>query len=230
MKTRKGGNLITQTARSFGLYHEPSTSKLMRNFLEIYGQPYVNVHPILKEWVVEKVVQGKRVLLLDSRYEAIFLEMYCKVFTTFIQPFSVIYDFKSKVEKYSKDKKQEYTSALETLTIYVQKYIKQEKKIPANAYDWLMDWIDYMETFKPSAELSNLKKSMIGNRSDQEDPRWNSIFILPKAPVRTGGDPDKKDPIHISPDPIVIEIFLNIIIFVVKLLLVLLSGGIVNPF
>jgi len=175
------------------------------------------------------VVQGKPVLLLDSRYEAIFLEMYCKVFTTFIPPFHVIYDFKAKVERYTKDKKQEYASAVETLTLYVQKYIKQEKKIPANAYDWLMDWIDYMETFKPSAEVSNLKKAMLGNRSDEVDPRWDSISLLPKAPVRTGGKPEK-EPIYVSQDPVMVDIFLNIIVFVVKLLLVLLSGGMVNPF
>ena len=63
MRTRKGGNIFTQFGRRFGLYHGPSTSKLLSNFLEIYGQPYVNVRPILREWTVEKNIQGKSILL-----------------------------------------------------------------------------------------------------------------------------------------------------------------------
>jgi hypothetical protein len=237
MRTRKGGNIFTQVGRRFGLYHGPSTSKLMSNFLEIYGQPYVNVRPILKEWTVEKMIQGKSILLLDSRYEEVFIEMYVKIFHKFIHPFSVIFDFKAKVDKYNSSKTKEDIFLIETLTIYVQKYVKQGKegqKIPANAYDWLMDWIDYMETFKPSSEIYNLKKAMIGHRSDIDDPKWSSIFLLPKAPVRTGGEPTetsvKDPPIYIAPDPVVFEIFLNIIVFLIKLLVVLLSGGMVNPY
>jgi len=234
MRTRKGGNIFTQVGRRFGLYHGPSTSKLMSNFLEIYGQPYVNVRPILKEWTVEKMIQGK--LVLDSRYEEVFVEIYCKVFDSFIQPFSVIHDFKAKVDKYNSSKTKENHFLIETLTLHVQKYVKQDKKIPANAYDWIMDWIDYMEMFKPSSELSNLKKAMIGHRTDIIDPKFDAIFLLPKAPVRTGGEPTetetgvKDPPIYIAPDPVVFEIFLNIIVFLIKLLVVLLSGGMVNPY
>jgi hypothetical protein len=224
MKTRKGGNIFTQVGRMVGVYHGPSTSKLMRNFLEIYGQPYVNVRPILKEWTVEKVVQGKSILLLDSRYEAIFLEMYCKVFQKFIPPFSVIYDFKNKVNKFNENKYKEDNSLIETLTLYVQKYIKQEKKIPANAYDWLMDWVEYMESVNPSAEISTLKKAMVGNRSDTVDPKFNAIILLPKAPDRKG-----PEPINVA-DPIFIELFLNAIVFLMKLLVVILSGGTLNTF
>ena len=237
MKTRKGGNIFTQVGRRFGLYHGPSTSKLMSNFLEIYGQSYVNVRPILKEWTLEKNVEGK--LVLDSRYEEVFVEMYVKIFHKFIHPFSVIFDFKAKVDKYNSSKTKEDNFLIETLTIYVQKYVKQGKsgqKIPANAYDWLIEWIDYMETFKPSSEIYNLKKAMIGNRGDIVDPKFDAIFLLPKAPVRTGGEPietDKKvkdPPIYIAPDPVVFEIFLNIIVFLIKLFVVLLSGGMVNPY
>jgi hypothetical protein len=75
---------------------------------------------------------------------------------------------------------------------------------------------------------------MIGHRSDIDDPKWSSIFLLPKAPVRTGGEPTetsvKDPPIYIAPDPVVFEIFLNIIVFLIKLLVVLLSGGMVNPY
>ena len=231
MRTRKGGNIFTQVGRRFGLYHGPSTSKLMSNFLEIYGQEFVNVRPILKEWT-DKNTQGK--LVLDKRYEEVFVEIYCKVFDIFIQPFDIIYDFKAKVDKYNSSKTKENNFLIETLTIYVQKYIKQEKKIPANAYDWLMDWIDYMESFKPSSEIYNLKKAMIGNRGDIVDPKFDAIFLLPKAPARTGGEPtetDEKDPpIYVAPDPIVIEIFLNIIVFLIKLFVVILSGGMVNPY
>ena len=123
MKTQKG--IFTQVGR-FGLYHDPS-SKLMNNFLEIYGQEFVNVRPIFKEWT--KIIQGK--LVLDSRYEDVFVEIYCKVFDSFIQPFDIIYDFKAKVDKYNSSKTKENHFLIETLTIYVQKYIKQEKKIPA---------------------------------------------------------------------------------------------------
>lgn len=233
MRTRKGGNIFTQVGRRFGLYHGPSTSKLMSNFLEIYGQPYVNVRPILKEWTVEKIIKGKSILLLDSRYEEVFIEIYCKVFHTFIPPFSVIFEFKAKIDKYNLSKTKEDNFLIETLTLYVQRYVKQEKKIPSNAYDWLMDWIDYMETFKPSSEIYNLKKAMIGNRSETVDPKFDAIFLLPKAPVRTGGEPetDKKDPpIYIAHDPIVFEIFLNIIVFLIKLFVIVLSGGTVNPY
>jgi hypothetical protein len=93
-----------------------------------------------------------------------------------------------------------------------------------------MDWIDYMEALKPSGELANLKKAMKGSRGEINDPRWDAIFVLPKAPpkpVRVGGDP--KEPIHIDSEPIV-EIFLSIIGFLIKFLAVLLSGGMVVPF
>jgi hypothetical protein len=236
MRTRKGGGIFTQVGRRFGLYHGPSTSKLMSNFLEIYGQPYVNVRPILKDWTLEKNVDGK--LVLDPRYEEVFVEIYYKVFrSSFFAPFGVIKDFKAKVDKFNSSKTKEDNFLIETLTIYVQKYVKQEQKIPANAYDWLMDWIDYMETFKPSSEIYNLKKAMIGHRSDIDDPKWSSIFLLPKAPVRTGGEPTetepegvKDPPIYVAPDPVVFEIFLNIIVFLIKLFVVILSGGTVNPY
>jgi hypothetical protein len=236
MRTRKGGNIFTQVGRRFGLYHGPSTSKLMRNFLEIYGQPYVNVRPILKEWTVEKMIQGKSILLLDPRYEQVFVEIYCKVFRSFIHPFSVIFDFKTKVDKFNSSKTKEDNFLIETLTIYVQQYIKQNEKIPANAYDWLMDWIDYMETFKPSSEIYNLKRAMMDHRSEINDPKFDAIFLLPKAPVRTGGEPTETDkkvkdpPIYVAPDPVILEIFLNIIVFLIKLFIVLLSGGTVNPY
>jgi hypothetical protein len=203
----------------------------MSNFVEIYGQRYVNVRPILKDWVV--LTNGE--LSLDPRYEEVFIEIYVKVFYEFIHPFS-IKGFKEKVEKYNASKSKENNFLIETLTLYVQKYIKQEKKIPANAYDWLMDWIDYMETFKPSSEIYNLKRAMMDHRSEINDPKFDAIFLLPKAPVRTGGEPTETDkkvkdpPIYIAPDPVVFEIFLNIIVFLIKLFVVILSGGMVNPY
>lgn len=127
MKTRKGGGIFTQIGRRFGIYDGPSTSKLMSNFLEIYGQRYVNVRPILKDWTVEKMIQGKNILLLDPRYEEVFVEIYCKVFRSFIHPFSIIQDFKAKVDKYNSSKTKEDNFLIETLTIYVQKYVKQGK-------------------------------------------------------------------------------------------------------
>ncbi len=226
MKTRKGGNIFTQVGRMVGIYHGPSTSKLMRNFLEIYGQPYVNVRPILKEWTVLKVIRGETILLLDSRYEAVFLEIYCKVFQSFNPLFGIIQDFKIKVNKFNENKTKEDNSLIVTLTVYVQKYVKQEQKIPANAYDWLMDWIDYMETYKPSAEITALKRVMIGNRSDTVDSKFDALSLLPKAPARKGGGPENT--LSYVADPIFIELFLNTIIFLIKLLV--LSGGTLNTF
>lgn len=228
MKTRKGGNIFTQVGRMVGVYHGPSTSKLMRNFLEINEQKYVNVRPILKEWTVLTVIRGQHVLLLDSRYEGVFLEIFCKVFRKYDHRFDIIQQFEKKVNDFNANKTKENNSLIETLTLYVQRYIKQEKKIPSNAYDWLMDWIDYMETFKPSAEISALKKSMLGNRSDVPDPKFDAIFLLPKAPVRKGGGPDGKT--SVAADPVFVDLFLNTIVFLIKLLVAILSGGTLNTF
>ena len=244
MKTRKGGNLATRVGRAMGIYHEPSTSNLMRNFFAIHEQLYVNVRPILREWVVEtnltKKVErdGRKAVLqlvkLDPRYEQVFLEIYCKVFKKYNPHFEIIVDFETTVRNFVDSKHKQDVAVIETLTIYAQKYLSRDKKIPNNLYDYMMDWIDVTEVLNPTGEIVRLKNTIKGKNSGENDPSWDSFLNwLPKPPkppklVRVGGDPNK-EPTY-APNPVIFDIFITIVEVLIKVFIILVSGGMVNPF
>jgi len=180
-KNKKGGDIkiFGYTLKKTG----PSVSKLKKMLLEVNGEKYINIDPIIREWA-DFDPKIKKWILKD-KYKSMFVQAYTETIVVVVPPFTAIDTLSTEVTLYKTQQPKEIQVVLGSIKDRLLKI----KSLPLSLKEFIQKWINYTSKYVSFYELSEISKLL---ETKQVTNDTNPIANLPVPPLVKGGDGDKE--------------------------------------
>jgi len=217
MKTRKhkkGGDL-----KLFGYTlkkTQPSVSKLKKMLLEVGGEKYINIDPIVKDWADFDPKLKK--WILKEKYKSTFIEAFAETVVVVAPPFNSIDTLSNEVSLI----KAEHMKEIQVVLGSIKERLLKIKLLPLSLKQFIEKWINYTRTYVNVYELSEISNILV----TKEINPINTMINFPVPPLIKGGNGDKEQASTSGspPDIFAIEFILKMLECICHLLLMILAG------